>query len=84
MSFKLIDEVDCVKGEQIYRITLYFDSDTNTQKHQYILNDETLYQIEYEVEPVEDPESNLEIDSIANGFDNWYDQFGPDWRPEPF
>lgn len=84
MSFNLIDEMYCVKAEQMYLVKLYFDSDTNTQRHEYILDDEILYYIEYEAFQVEDPEINIEIDSIVNGFDAWYDEFGPDWRPVPF
>jgi hypothetical protein len=84
MSFKLIDEMDSIKGDRTYIIKMYFDTDTNTQKHEYILNDEVFYHFSYEAPDLEDPEKNLGISSIADGFDYWYDQFGPDWRPEPF
>ena len=84
MTFKLIDEMDCVKGDQTYTMKMYFDSDTNTQRHEYVLNDQILYHLEYEIAPVEEPEKNLEVGSIADGFDHWYEEFGPDWRPEAF
>jgi len=84
MSFKLIDEVECVKGDQIYTVKMYFDADTNTQKHEYVLNDEVLYHFAYEAPDLEDPEKNLGITPIAEGFDYWYDQVGPDWRPSAF
>lgn len=84
MSFNLVDEMYCVKEDKMYLVKLYLDSDTNTQRHEYVLDDEILYYIEYEALQVEESQDNLEIYSIADGFDAWYDQFGPDWRPEPF
>jgi hypothetical protein len=84
MSFNLIDEMDCVKGDQTYVVKLYFDADTNTQRHEYVLDDEILYYFEYEAPELEEPHKNLGILFVAEGFDYWYDQFGPDWRPEPF
>jgi hypothetical protein len=84
MSFKLIDEVECIKGDQTYTVKMYFDADTNTQGHEYVLDGEVLYHLNYEAPNLEEPEKNLGLNAIAEGFDYWYDQFGPDWRPEPF
>jgi hypothetical protein len=84
MSFKLINEQQCIKGSNTYIVKLYFDADTNTQKHEYVLNDEVLYNFAYEAPDLEEPEKNIGISAIVDGFEYWYDQFGPDWRPSAF
>lgn len=84
MSFELIDEMDCIKGDQIYTIRLYFDADTNTQKHEYLIDNELLYYFEYEIPQVEKPRKDIDIKAVVEGFEYWYSQVGPDWRPEPF
>ena len=84
MSFELINERDIVLQDQKYIVRLYFDHDTNTQRHEYVLEDEVLYYLEYESHPFEEPEKNINFESIVNGFHNWYNQFGPDWRPKAF
>lgn len=84
MSFELLAEQDSVKGDQTYTIKLYFDSDTNTQRNEYVLDGEILYHIEFEQTNYEEPEKDLSIDAIVEGFDEWYNEFGPDWRPEAF
>jgi hypothetical protein len=84
MAFELLVQQDCVKGDQTYVVKLYFDADTNTQKHEYVLNDEVLFYIEYEAYPHDIPDIDLSLASIVEGFDLWYEQVGPDWRPEAF
>lgn len=84
MSFKLIGEEECVKGDQNYFVKLYFDEDTNTQKHEYVLNGEVLFYLEYEAYPHEIPDYDLSLESIVEGFHNWYDLVGSDWRPTVF
>ena len=84
MSFELIGEQECVKEDQSYFVKLYFDADTNTQRHEYVLDDEILFYIEYEAYPHDIADVDLNVESIVNGFDDWYDTFGPNWRPALF
>lgn len=84
MSFQLLNEEACVKGSQTYMIRLYFDQDTNTQKHEYSLDDQVLYHIEYEALSYEVPNKDISLESIVLGFHDWYDEFGPNWRPVAF
>lgn len=83
MSFKLIGEQDSVKENQTYTIKVYFDSDTNTQRNEYILEDEILYYIEFEQHNIQE-ENDVSLNSVVLGFDDWYETFGPDWRPDAF
>jgi hypothetical protein len=84
MAFELIDSKKRKKNNQFYTVKLYFDFDTNTQKHEYCLNENILYSLEYESYEFEDVKKDINIDSIVQGFDFWYDQVGPDWQPEAF
>lgn len=84
MAFELIGEEEVVKADQVYFIKLYFDVDTNTQRHEYVLNDEILYGLEYEAYPHEIYHTDISLESIVSGFDAWYEQFGPNWRPQAF
>jgi hypothetical protein len=84
MAFELIGEKDSVKGDQTYAIKVYFDADTNTQRNEYVLNDEILYYIEFEQNEIQEADKDMSVDSVASGFDDWYDEFGPDWRPQAF
>lgn len=83
MSFQLVSQKNSIKEDQTYTIKAYFDSDTNTQRNEYVLDDEIIYYIEFEQHDIQE-EKDVNIDSIVSGFDDWYDEFGPDWRPEPF
>lgn len=84
MAFELIAEADSVKEDQTYTIKIHFDSDTNTQRNEYVLDDEVLYFIEFEQHNVLEADKDLSIDSVVEGFDAWYDEFGPNWRPVAF
>lgn len=86
MSFQLLDESEVVREGNTFIIKLYFDYDTNMQKHEYVLNDEVFYFLEYEAWPFDEPEKDLRIGSIVAGFIDWYDQFGMEWiqRKEVF
>lgn len=84
MAFELIGEKDSVKEDQTYTVKVYFDSDTNTQRNEYILDEEIIYHIEFEQHDLQEVEKDLSVDGVVAGFDDWYDQFGPDWRPEAF
>lgn len=84
MAFELIGEQDSVKEDQTYTVKVYFDSDTNTQRNEYVLDDEVLYFIEFEEHNFLEPDKDLKVDAVAEGFDAWYDEFGPDWRPVAF
>jgi hypothetical protein len=84
MSFRLIGEEESVKGNQTYLVRVLFDADTNTQRNEYVLDEETLYHIEFEQHDIEEADKDLDISAVVAGFDEWYDTFGPDWRPEAF
>lgn len=84
MAFKLIAEQDSVKGDNTYTIRLYFDEDTNTQKNEFSLGEDVLYVFEFEQHNLLEPEKDASVESLVRGFDDWYDQFGPDWRPKAF
>lgn len=84
MAFQLVGQEDVVKGNLLYTVSLYFDPDTNTQKHEYVRDGEVLYYLEYEVFPSEEPDRDLDITAIVAGFNQWFDQFGPDWQPQAF
>ena len=84
MAFELMGEEESVRGDQAYLVRVLFDADTNTQRNEYVLNEETLYHIEFEQHNVQEAENDIDIESIVAGFNEWYDQFGPDWRPEAF
>ena len=84
MSFILVGEEQSVKGDQTYIVRVLFDSDTNTQRNEYVLDEETLYHIEFEQHDIQEADSDIDISAIVSGFDDWYDKFGPDWRPEAF
>jgi hypothetical protein len=84
MSFTLIGERESVKGDQTYFVRVLFDADTNTQRNEYILEEETLYHIEFEQHDMQEFDKDLSIESVVVGFNDWYDKFGPDWRPEAF
>lgn len=84
MAFELMGEKDSIKGEKIYTIKVFFDADTNTQRNEYVVNGEVLYNIEFEQHDLQDPDKDLDLDSVVSGFDDWYDEFGPNWRPSPF
>lgn len=84
MAFELIGERDSVKDNQTYVIRVYFDEDTNTQRNEYVLDEEVLYYIEFEQHYLQEADKDLSIDGVVEGFDDWYEQFGPDWRPEAF
>lgn len=84
MAFEIIGERDSVKDDQTYVIKVYFDEDTNTQRNEYVLDEEVLYYIEFEQHYLQEADKDLSIDGVLEGFDDWYEQFGPDWRPEAF
>jgi hypothetical protein len=84
MTFELMGEKESVKEDRVYVVRMLFDSDTNTQRNEYVLNEEILYHIEFEQHNIQEAENDLDIDSVAAGFDEWYDQFGPEWLPEAF
>jgi hypothetical protein len=83
MAFELLNQAESVKGNKIYIIRLYFDKETNTQKHEYVLDDEVLYYLEYGAYAHEVADFDLSIEPVVAGFDAWYDQMGPDWKPQP-
>lgn len=84
MAFELVGEEDSVKDDQTYTIRVYFDADTNTQRNEYVLDEEILYHIEFEQHELQEADRDLNVEAVVNGFDDWYEQFGPDWRPEAF
>lgn len=84
MAFELIGERESAKEENVYSIRVYFDADTNTQRNEYVLDEEVLYYIEFEQHEIQEADKDLSVDGVAAGFDDWYDQFGPDWRPQAF
>jgi len=84
MAFELIGEQDSVKDDQTYTIRVYFDSDTNTQRNEYILEEEILYYIEFEQSEIQEADKDVSVDSVVAGFDDWHEEFGSDWRPQAF
>lgn len=84
MSFELIGQHEVEKENGTYVIKAYFDSDTNTQKNEYCLNKEVLFSQEYEMHYLDEPENDLDIDSVVEGFEYWFGIVGPDWRPQGF
>jgi len=84
MALQLFGERECAKGDQTYVVKVFFDEDTNTQRHEYVLNGEILFHLEYEFHLPQEPAQDDRLDAIVEGFDLWYDQVGPDWRPEAF
>jgi hypothetical protein len=83
MAFELLNQAESVKGDKTYNIKLYFDKETNRQKHEYVLDEEVLYYLEYDAYSHEVAGSDISIEPIVSGFDSWYDQVGPDWKPQP-
>jgi len=84
MSLQLIAEKDTPKEGQNYSVRVYFDADTNTQRNEYLLDEEIMYFIEFEVHVIDEPENDIRIDSLVEGFDSWYELVGPAWRPQAF
>lgn len=84
MAFELVGERDVQKGDQTYVVKVHFDADTNTQRNEYILDEEVLYHFEFEQHELQEFDEDLSVDAVVEGFNDWYDQFGPDWRPEAF
>ena len=71
MAFELIGEREKVKEDQTYIIRVYFDADTNTQRNEYILDEEILYYIEFEEHEIQEADKDVSVDSVANGFDDY-------------
>lgn len=84
MSFQLLAQRDVPKEDQEYSVRVYFDADTNTQRNEYLLDEEVLYFIEFEEHNVEEASKDISIDAIVEGFNSWYELVGPDWRPQAF
>jgi len=84
MAFRLVGEKDNIKDDQVYTVKVYFDPDTNTQRNEYVLDEEILYNIEFEQKNIEEFDKDLSVESVCSGFNDWYQEFGPRWRPEAF
>lgn len=84
MAFELLGEADCPRDGNAYSVKAFYDIDTSMQRNEYLLDNEVLFAQEYEVLEVENPETDIDIQSVINGFDIWYGVVGPDWRPTFF
>lgn len=84
MAFVLVREQNVSKVNGIYTVKLYFDENTNMLRNEYVLAEEILYHIEYEVNPNVIPEEDIPFQMIVDAFNSWYELVGPDWRPEAF
>ena len=84
MAVELVGQQTITKGESQYVIRLLFDNDTSMQRIEYFLDSQLLYFIQFDSDRVEEPMTDLDVESLVSGFEYWFSVVGPDWRPEAF
>lgn len=55
-----------------YTIKVLYNNDDDTLRYEYILDEDVVYYLDQE-SPVDEPDKDVENQSLIDGFDYWYD-----------